>query len=436
MALSPLPKVSRRGAGAPRQTGVQLRRAAVAVLVLLVPVLAGCTNPFAPPAPTPGYTDLPGYVRDPTGRNATAWPDLSNATLTLLDNGAFSWTFDDASKQFTQLTGIKVKLEDGTDTLASLQKLESSRRSGKYDLIWGVDNMVYQKAVRNGDLVAYMPRLADRIDPRLVFFQPATNATWYATPADHGYIGLNVDGNSHAFNTTVDSLTKVRLYADQFVTEDPSTSSPGLGFLLITIAAFGENPPYSPNAKYDWKAYWTDLFRGPDRNHDDKSDGCVQVESTWKLAYEQHFSAGYGLQYGGQGDKPIVTSYAESPAYEAANGMDQFAIATPIVANGTTYHQIQTIAIANGTKNLQAAQAWVEFTLTDYFQELTSSKDAMYPAVPATNASKFYKGLDPTPGSFRAVEFSPQYVADNVERWLSAWRELREDPTKNCKLAG
>lgn len=417
---------------------MRLLRGALPVLLLVTVVLGGCTGPFGGGGPKEGYTQLDGYVRDTTGRNETAWPNLDNATLTILDNGAFKWIFDQAAPQFTKLTGIKVRREDGTDTAESLKKLQGTKRSGKYDLIWGVDNMLYVKAVRHGDLAAYKPALADRIDPALLFMPSQANDTWFATPADHGFIALNVDPRWAQGNGSLDGLPRLRLASDAFVTENPAVSSPGLGFLLVTIAAYGENPRDSPNTLYDWRAYWRDLFRGPERG-DHKAHGCVQVEETWALAYEQHYSAGYGVAQGGQGDKPIVVSYSQSPAYEAANGMNVADVGTPLVANGTTYHQVQTIAIANGTKNLQAAQAWVEFTLTDFFQELTAGYDVMYPAVKtadtAASVDAAYHGLDPPPGSFRAVELSPTYVADNVDRWVTEWREMREDPTVNCKLA-
>lgn len=410
-----------------------MRRALLAAAVLLVITLAGCTNPFANP-PTPGnYSELAGYARDTTGRNATAWPDLADAKITLLDQGAFGG-FDDAAAQFKTLTGITVKKENGHDTLDALKTLQRAKHSGKYDVVYGIDNMVYYVAARGGDLTAYKPHLADRIDPKFLFFGNVGNDTWYATPVDHGYIGINVDTNATGLNETVDTLARVQRWADKVVTEDPAVSSPGLGFLLVTVDKYGENPTYS-TALYDWKAYWTDLFKGPDRNLDKKSDGCILVAKDWTEAYTQHFSAaGSWVDEGALRDKPIVVSYTESPAYEVSGGMLASNVAKPIFANGTTYHQIQTSAIANGTKNLMAAQAWVEFTLTDEFQKLAAPKDGVYPVVASVSVNGTYKGLDPAPGSFRSVEMPAKYVADNLDRWQKAWRALYQNPDINCNL--
>ena len=52
------------------------------------------------------------------------------------------------------------------------------------------------------------------------------------------------------------------------VVENPATSSPGLAFLLATIATFGESGDYT------WQDYWADL-----RAND------VQVAAGWEEAY-------------------------------------------------------------------------------------------------------------------------------------------------------
>jgi thiamine transport system substrate-binding protein len=412
-------------------------KALLLAALLLAPALAGCAG--TPPPSQGPYQDLDGYERDPTGRNATKWPNLSNVTITLLDNGAFKFTFDEAAKQFKALTGITVKREDGVDTLDALNTLQRSNKNGRFDVIYGVDNMVLFQAVENGLLLEYKPALADRIDPNYVFFG---NAPWFATPVDHGYVAVNYDSFHDELEDDIDSLLRLRRYADQLVVPDPRKSSPGLGFLLVTIDAFGEAPAYSPS-HYDWKAYWRDLLRGTDtdRDGDQQPEGCVLVVPNWTVAYEQHFSA--AGQWVGESlrDKPIVVSYTESPAYEAYAGMDPDRIASVLKADGTTYHQIQTMAIANGTKNLAAAQAWIEFTLTDFFQELAAPYSAVYPVVPSIDVSETYGGLDPTPGSFQAVRMSQATLAQkdakgvpNLQRWLAEWADLYQDPELNCNL--
>ena len=159
------------------------------------------------------------------------------------------------------------------------------------------------------------------------------------------------------------------------------------------------------------------------------------VTADWTTAYEQHFSAGYGVDYGGKGDKPLVTSYTESPAYEHyASDRNATEIAQNVLAPESTFHQIQTMAILRGTSNLAAAQAWVEFTLTDFFQELAAPSNAVYPAVESVSVVEIYQNLDPVScdrvdvaGCFRPAEMDLQAIGENLDRWLDEWTELCED---------
>ena len=75
------------------------------------------------------------------------------------------------------------------------------------------------------------------------------------------------------------------------VVESPATSSPGLAFLLGTVAHFGED---------GWQSYWTQL-----------KDNGVKVTGGWTDAYTVDFSGSSG-----KGARPLVVSYASSPPAE------------------------------------------------------------------------------------------------------------------------
>ena len=81
-------------------------------------------------------------------------------------------------------------------------------------------------------------------------------------------------------------------YRNLLVVENPATSSPGLAFLLATVARFGED---------EWQDYWRAL----------RANGVLAVDG-WEEAYTQQFSGAAGSP----GKRPIVVSYATSPAAE------------------------------------------------------------------------------------------------------------------------
>lgn len=392
-----------------------LRRAVLLCALLLVGCLEGQRGPSAEEQAS--YASLGFDGQDATGRDAAAWPNLAGTALTVLDHGAFT-AFDDAARQFEALTGVEVVHVEADDTGSALSRAMLERGDPSADVLYGLDNVLLLRAQRSGVLQPYTPLLAPRVAPEYVFFE---DDPWPATPVDHGYIAINWDPRHASLDggDGITSLDDVRDHAGLFVTEDPNLSSVGLGFLLATIATYGDadgNAASSgPQAGSPggWQAYWQDLF-----------DGGVTVTSGWTEAYEQRFSAGYGPSIGGRGDKPIVTSYTQSPAYEHFFGRDESVLAQPLVAPHSTFRQVQTMAILAGTPRLAAAQAWVEFTLTDAFQELAAPGNAVYPVVAGVDANATYGGIDPEPGTFEPADIGFQTAGSHLQAWLAQWTDL------------
>ena len=115
------------------------------------------------------------------------------------------------------------------------------------------------------------------------------------TPVDHGDVCLNVDKGWFAARARAsggfDDLVDPR-YRGLLVVENPATSTPGLAFMLATVARFGE---------HGWQRYWRRL----------RANGVLVVDG-WEQAYTAQFS-GAG---GSKGNRPIVVSYATSPPAE------------------------------------------------------------------------------------------------------------------------
>ncbi len=394
---------------------------AVALVLVAVTALAGCSGTFTTRQdPVKSYVEE-GFAGDVVGEDAEKWPDFNGTTITILDNGAFSYGCPPAAEQFEKLTGVKVTCENGGDAGTAIGKLKADAGSGTYDVLYGADNAMLWKA--EPYLVPYTPVNGVRVPQSALFWGDAPGKLWPATPVDQGYVGINWDtsaydppgeagASSSPLATPIDDLFAVRDNAHQFVTQCPSQSSPGLAFMLITISRFGEER----NVGYDWHEYWTALY----------ANG-VLVTKDWSTAYEGHFSRGYGVAYGGAADRAIVNSYTESPAYEVfADSFPAGTQAQVLLEPKSTFHQIQTMGIVKGTKHLAAAQAFLEYALTDHFQNLAAPADAVYPIVNGIDVRSTYGGLDPTPGSFTTANADLPYerIVNNLDRWYAEWSEL------------
>ncbi len=410
------------------------------VFILLPVALSGCLSGLLGEEP-PTFEDpldkhtfvLPDNITGPLPASAIQWPDFSGngtpAELHILDHGAFA-AFDTAAAIFENLTGAKVIHTEAADTGDALNQAIADKDDPQFDVLYGIDNALWSKAMEAELYHAYTPKLAPRVGD-FVFFK---NEEWPATPVDHGWIALNVDAAN--LDEPVTTLHDVARHAGDFVTQDPRTSTPGLGFLLTTIGRFGESGATS------WKQYWNQLFLGPDGV--ENSGDEVLITSDWSTAYETHFTGGYGIWTDGHvGDRAIVTSYTESPAYEwywdeiyprntgeyepgGHYGGDPANLPKVLLdSQGSVWHQIQTMGILQGTDNLAVAQAWIEFTLTDDFQALAASENAVYPVGPV-NVNDIYSGLDPRPNTFQTVEMDHTEVGSKLDRWIDEWVELCE----------
>ncbi len=400
-------------------------------ILLLAGAFAGCvdTNEWDAELDTTEF-QAPDDLDSVAARDVI-WPNFDGATLRILDHGAFA-ACEDMGALFEELTNATVTCTAADDTGSAINRAIQGIGDPEFDVIYGIDNLLMQRAVDAGLLREYTPQMAARVNESLLFFaddHEDHEHDWPATPVDHGYIALNIDhrhaelSSAQGPNTTIENLFTVRKHADLFVTQDPRTSTPGLGFLLTTIKLFGEDDAY------DWQDYWTELF-----------EGGVKITADWSTAYEVHFSGGYGMYETGHiGDRPIVTSYTESPAYEAYWGATE--VADVLVNHGSapaSIHQIQTMGILDGTPNLAVAQAWLEFSLTDDFQVTAAPYTAVYPAVDseaaATSVADTYESnanvTHYAPGTFATVSYDFMRDGAKVESWVAQWVTLCE--THNC----
>ncbi|MEK6986415.1 MAG: thiamine ABC transporter substrate-binding protein [Candidatus Thermoplasmatota archaeon] len=403
-----------------------LNARALPLLLLLIPAFAGCLGEpaatsdcwkDATPQPGPGnqatrsaarvhdpkaaYQALGFVGSDSTGNDAKGWPDLHGAKVVVLDHGAFDYAFGPAKAAFEALTNGTVEHIAAQDAGSMLERAIAEKGRPSFDVLYGLDNVLYGRAVAADILVPYRPLLAPRIDADYLFADP--NGPWLATPVDHGYIAVNADPRTAPATATLADLVPA---AGKFVTQDPRTSSVGLGFLVATVAVFGE-------ACY--LGYWSDLLE----------NGAL-VTADWTTAYATRFSGGYGQgSEGFVGDKSIVASYTTSPAYEQF--YENPVLNRNILQPGATFHQIQTMALVqNGPNSPAAAQAWIEFTLSDAFQALAAEYNAIYPVVDGITVSAVYAGKDPAPGSFQDAGFTAATLGEKAEGWVRAWTAVYE----------
>jgi thiamine transport system substrate-binding protein len=197
---------------------------------------------------------------------------------------------------------------------------------------------------------------------------------------------------------TLTDLTDPRL-AGRLVVPNPATSSPGLAFLLATIAEFGDDPTGG------WRTYWQQLV----------ANG-VEVVDSWDIAYYERFSGSGG------GDKPLVVSYGSSPPAEVVFADPPRLDAPTGVAAGTCMRQEEYAGVLRGTDHPQQAGQLVEFLRSARFQQELPLNLFVYPVDPSVPLPKVFTDFAVVPDT--PITMPAEEIAANRERWLDEWTQL------------
>lgn len=231
---------------------------------------------------------------------------------------------------------------------------------------------------------ARIPNLADV--PSDLIFDP----TGHVLPYDHGYVTFVYDSEllpEELVPQTLDDLLRPELKGKIVVT-DPRTSSPGLSFLLWTIAHYGEG----------WLAFWQRLI-----------PNLLTITKGWSEAYDLFLA----------GEAPLVLSYSTDTAYSyIEHGSLRYRVITP---GGEAFRQVEGMGIVRTCRDLDLAHAFLNLVLSAEIQELMPTTQWMFPV----NArARLPAGYEYAVIPERPVSLPPELVGEKLEEWLSQWQRL------------
>lgn len=293
---------------------------------------------------------------------------------------------------FERRSGIDLKIRKQGEAGALTNKLVLTKDNPIADVAYGVDSTFASRALSEGVFVPYTSPKADHGPQRY-----ATDPKHRLSAVDIGDVCVNIDVEWFAEHDvpqpkSYSDLTKPA-YADLMVVESPATSSPGLAFLLGTVAEFGGN---------GWLDYWRAL----------KANG-LKVVSGWTEAYTQSFSGSAG-----NGPRPIVVSYASSPAAEVgADGEPR----TKALLD-TCYRQVEYAGVLKGTDHPKKARQVIDFLLSERFQSIVSENMYVYPTRAGVPLPDNWDKAAPLPDD--PAKLDGEQVAQHRKEWIEQWRTL------------
>ncbi|ARJ41182.1 thiamine ABC transporter substrate binding subunit [Pantoea alhagi] len=300
-------------------------------------------------------------------------------TVYTYDSFAAEWGPGPAVKKaFEAQCGCELKFVALEDGVSLLNRLRMEGKNSKADVVLGLDNNLIQAAEQSG---LFTPGNVDTAS--LTLPDGWHNRTFI--PYDYGYFAFVYDKNK--LKNPPQSLKEL-VESDQpwrVIYEDPRTSTPGLGLLLWMQKVYGDDAPQA----------WQKLAKK-----------TVTVTKGWSEAY--------GLFLKGEGD--LVLSYTTSPAYHLiAEKKDHYAAAN--FAEGH-YLQVEVAAQLKNSSHPQLAQQFMQFIISEPFQQTIPTGNWMYPVTKTALPDGFNTLTVPK----TALEFTPQQVAQQRAEWINTWQ--------------
>lgn len=268
-----------------------------------------------------------------------------------------------------------IALEDGVSILNRL-RLEGGR--SKADIVLGLDNNLMAEAQKTGLLAKH------NVDLSALKLPITWNNTRFV-PYDYGYFAFVYDKTKLKNPPT--SLKELIEKRDDIsiIYQDPRTSTPGQGLMLWMKSVYGN----------EVSSAWQELAKK-----------TVTVTKGWTEAYNMFL----------KGESQMVLSYTTSPAYH------HFADNNPnyksAIFDEGHYMQVEVAAKVKTSKNQELADTFMQFILSDAFQNAIPTGNWMYPVTDVVQPKSFESLRVPT----KLLQFTPEKVAQNRRNWTREWQ--------------
>ena len=318
-------------------------------------------------------------------------------TLTVMTHDSFAVS-DEAVALFEQENGVELTFLFGGDAGGTLNKAILSKDAPVADVLFGVDNTFLSRALNEEIFEPYRSPLLEKIPQEFIL-----DAEFRALPVDYGDVCINVDvayfrQNALPFPQTLEDLADPA-YRGMLVVQNPATSSPGLAFLLATIAEYGQD---------GYLDFWAQL-----------KDNDVVVVNDWETAYYVNFSGSSG-----QGPQSMVVSYGTSPAAEVIFSEEplQEAPTQSLTGRNMCFRQIEFAGILTGTAKRELAEKFIDFMLSEKFQEDIPLNMFVFPANQDAHVPDEFIEFIQVPE--QPASLPMEVIATERENWIEAWRQL------------
>ena len=235
------------------------------------------------------------------------------------------------------------------------------------DLLWGLDNTLLSSAIASEVFEPYESPELPALDPSLVELVPGHEVT----PVDTGDVCINIDIEWFA-SRGLDAAGDARRPRRTRTAGTDGRREPGDVLARLGVPARHRRPV----RRRRLRAYWSTM-----------RDNDVLVVDSWDAAYYDEFTAG-----GGEGDRPIVVSYASSPPATIVFA-EEPKPESPTTASldATCFRQVEFAGVLRGSDEVEAARQLLDFLVGADAQSELPLTNFVYPGTAGCGAPEVFE---------------------------------------------
>ncbi len=282
---------------------------------------------------------------------------------------------------FEAICGCDLQWVATEDAVSILSRLKLEGDKTEADVALGLDMNLIERARATG---LFTNHNQDTSKLEL----PNTWADQDFLPFDYGHFAFIYDETKLA--NPPKSLEELVSGSNDFsiILQDPRTSTPGLGFLLWMKSVYGDKAG----------AAWEKL-----------SKRIVTTTKGWSEAYGMFL----------EGEADMVLSYTTSPAYHMeAEGVHKYKAAP--FSEGH-YGQIEVAAKLKNSKHPELADQFMNFLISNEFQEIIPTNNWMHPVVTPTSGLPTSFAKDKIHYPSISLQIAPSDIANEYKDWVDEW---------------
>jgi len=294
---------------------------------------------------------------------------------------------DTTNKIFEQKYNCKVDYRTYGGVGATLNRLILEKKNPRADLFVGLNMNNLQKALDKDVFTSYRPG-----NYKVIPEKYRIDKEWRVIPYD-GPNSLAIIYDSEKMKNppkSFEDLLKPE-FKGKLILEDPRTSSPGMGFLLWTIAVYGENGYIDY-----WKKFKPTIFH---------------IYPNWTSAFDTAFVKNK--------EAPMVLSYDADPAYFYHD--NQSTRYKAVIPEEGGWLQLEFAGIVKGTKHKKLAEEYLDFMLSKNFQKEIPLHQWTFPI---NKSIKMPRSFDYAVKADKYVTLPAGDILNKSKVWLEKWIDM------------